>query len=97
MSDVLTLSEAEDLVARTLALIEVEHPRDGGWVSAASDAAFEQVTSDLAGLRRHLPIELNTPFCSRCTGLAALPWPCEDYTERIDSLRRTARLYGVQP
>jgi hypothetical protein len=54
MTDVLTLEQAEDLAARTLAAIAYRH-RDAPctWRCAPDLADRERVASDLAGLREH--------------------------------------------
>jgi hypothetical protein len=87
---VLTLAEAEDLAARTLAAIfaEEQSARSEHRPDIAHCAPDrERVASDLAGLRRYW---LGTRFVAR---LIVTP-----YAEACsDNLRRTARLYGAQP
>ncbi len=97
MSDVLTLAEAEDLLARTLAAIDHYAPvavavtkTYGNPNSIIADR--ERVASDLDGPRVHQAYQ---EACEGCYG--ATGWPCDDARRYSGGLRRTAALYGVSP
>lgn len=86
----MTPEAAADLAARTLAVIG--HPTEDDWDTvppshAAADR--ERVASDLAGLRL---------LWSLYEGerLSWMQWE-PLHTLFVDGLRRTARLYGVEP
>jgi hypothetical protein len=91
----LMLDAAEDLTARTLAVIDhyldkaAPHVRRGthAWVHR------ERSLSDLDGLRIHLPTDGVGSPCH----VEGDEWPCDDACRYSDNLRRTAALYGVTP
>lgn len=87
----MTLDQAEDLAARTLAAIDAAYR---GCPPTLPDYAAdrERVQSDLAGLQQHVYSPIHG-VC-RCQPLGA-DQPCPDARRYADGLRRTAALYGV--
>ncbi len=89
----LTLDEAEDHAARTLAAIDDAFK---GWGQSLPQYAAdrERVASDLAGLREHQPGDYPDE-CGVCLHVVDEDI-CPDARRYLDGLRRTAALYGVR-
>jgi hypothetical protein len=91
-SAVLTVEQAEDLAARTLAAIEERQLYSRA--TQQLDADRERVASDLTGLREHAFLtDRRFTLCARDAFLQ----PCPDARRYSDGLLRTAALYGVTP
>ena len=98
----LSLPDAERLADDlTETLDELDNDEmSGPWQRTVIAYVRERVASDLAGLRRHVPVLMyrdidpaGVPFCAACEVDDA--WPCPDARRYSDNLRRSGRLYGV--
>lgn len=86
----MTLAQAEDLAARTLAAMAGSNFTHRNEDHAAADR--ERVASDLAGLREHRGL---LHACLR--GVEDLTQDCPDAARYAAGLVRTAALYGITP
>lgn len=101
----LTLDQAEDIAARTLAALDGHDHHSCLDCLDVQDYARERVASDLAGLRDHppvpYPVPAGRPAPLRCAGCDpdthAADWPCPDAARYAEGLLHTAALYGVKP
>lgn len=94
----LTLAQAEDLAARTLAAIDMDDDNLGQSDAHTDDR--EQVASDLAGLRDHQRVTTDPNAAAvwrKCQACSSPVLPCRDARRYAAGLVRVGKRYGQTP